>query len=302
MSMHGRLAAPAASADCLDLEQIGKLEAEGLIDLDSEDAAGQLADLRDFLRNAMEKADAHLAEQFWDGRDVLELVHSRAWAVEQLLLLAWRKLVPFMEDVGLVAVGGYGRGELHPGSDVDLLILLGDDIGDHLPRKEIESFVQLLWDAGFYLGHSVRTVAQCAEESLKDIVTTTALMESRLLAGSMGLLDRMLEVNSPTRIWPAPEFFRAKYAEQKARHERFHETAYNLEPNIKEGPGGLRDIQTISWVTRRHFRSSHLHGLVTNEFLTDSEYHDLPEMLEADLGQRNKGKAVRALVDDQNAE
>ena len=275
MSMHGRLAAPAASADCLDLEQIGKLEAEGLIDLDSEDAAGQLADLRDFLRNAMEKADAHLAEQFWDGRDVLELVHSRAWAVEQLLLLAWRKLVPFMEDVGLVAVGGYGRGELHPGSDVDLLILLGDDIGDHLPRKEIESFVQLLWDAGFYLGHSVRTVAQCAEESLKDIVTTTALMESRLLAGSMGLLDRMLEVNSPTRIWPAPEFFRAKYAEQKARHERFHETAYNLEPNIKEGPGGLRDIQTISWVTRRHFRSSHLHGLVTNEFLTDSEYHDL---------------------------
>ncbi|MEE4219258.1 MAG: [protein-PII] uridylyltransferase [Xanthomonadales bacterium] len=273
--MHGRLAAPAASADCLDLERIASLEAEGLIQLDHEDAAAQLAALRDYLRSAAEQADTHLAEQFWAGRDVLVLVHSRAWVVEQLLLLAWRRLVPFMEDVGLVAVGGYGRGELHPGSDVDLLILLGDEIGDKLPRAEIEAFVQLLWDAGFYLGHSVRTVAQCAEESLKDIVTTTALMESRLLAGSRELLDQMLEVISPGRIWPAAEFFEAKYAEQKSRHERYHETAYNLEPNIKEGPGGLRDIQTISWVTRRHFKSDHLHGLVINEFLTDSEYHDL---------------------------
>jgi [protein-PII] uridylyltransferase len=273
--MHGRLAAPAACADCLDTEHVGKLAAEGLLDLDAADAADQLAALRDFLRDAVQGADAHLAEQFWAGRDVLELVHSRAWVVEQLLLLAWRRLVPFNDEIGLVAVGGYGRGELHPGSDVDLLILLGDDIGDKLPRQAIESFVQLLWDAGFYLGHSVRTVAQCIEEADKDIVTATALMESRLLAGSLGLLERMLEGTSPQRLWPAARFFEAKFEEQQARHERFHETAYNLEPNIKEGPGGLRDIQTISWVTRRHFGADHLHGLVTHEFLTDSEYHDL---------------------------
>ncbi|MBT8057214.1 MAG: [protein-PII] uridylyltransferase [Xanthomonadales bacterium] len=275
MSMHGRLAAPTVAADCLDLGQIGEQEALGLIALDGAKAANELSSLKDFLRQAADGANEVLAERFWAGQDVLDIVHARAWAMEQLLLLAWRRLVPFMDDIGLVAVGGFGRGELHPGSDVDLLILLDDAIGDRMPRQEIEAFVQLLWDAGFYLGHSVRTVTQCAEEAEKDIVTTTALMESRLLAGEISLLDRMLAITSKEEIWPAPAFFEAKSAEQTQRHERYHGTAYNLEPNIKEGPGGLRDIQTISWVTRRHFEADHLHGLVTHEFLTDSEYHDL---------------------------
>ena len=274
--MLGRLAAPAAADGCLDLERIAALEAEGgLIGLDSGDANRRIADLRDFIRDAVAHADSVLAEAFWDGRDVVELVHARAWAVEQLLLLAWKKLVPFTEDVGLVAVGGYGRGELHPHSDVDLLILLDDGIEDRLPRAAIEAFVQLLWDAGFYLGHSVRTVSQCAEDAADDVVTTTTLMETRLLAGSIGLLDRMQAAIAADRTWPAREFFKAKYAEQKQRHERYHETAYNLEPNIKEGPGGLRDIQMISWVTMRHFDADDLHGLVAHEFLTDSEYRDL---------------------------
>jgi [protein-PII] uridylyltransferase len=135
---------------------------------------------------------------------------------------------------------------------VDLLILLGDDIGKDLPGSEIEAFVQLLWDAGFYLGHSVRTVSECAEDALQDVVTTTTFMESRLLAGSRPLLLEMLGGISTDRMWGGKEFFEAKFEEQKQRHARFHETAYNLEPNIKEGPGGLRDIQMISWVARRH--------------------------------------------------
>ena len=273
--MHGRLAAPAAVAECLDLDRLREFESGGVIVPDAKGSQEQLAGLREYIRESVEHADKILGEQFWAGRDVLELVHSRAWVVEQLLLLAWGRLVPFTEEVGLVAVGGYGRGELHPGSDIDLLILLGDKIGEDLPRQEIESLVQLLWDAGFYLGHSVRTVSQCVEEARKDIVTSTTLMESRLLAGSMDLLNEMLEATSSRAVWPAAEFFEAKYDEQKQRHARYHETAYNLEPNIKEGPGGLRDIQTISWVTRRHFGADHLHGLVTNRFLTDSEYHDL---------------------------
>ena len=273
--MHGRLAAPPAAAGCLEADAIAANEARGLIALADDTQGEEIAVLRDFLRSNVEAADALLAERFWSGRDVLDLVHARAWVVEQLLLLAWRRLVPFLEGVALVAVGGFGRGELHPASDVDLMVLLDDDIGDELPRREIEAFVQLLWDAGFYLGHSVRTVNQCRDESLKDIVTTTTLMESRLLVGARDLYEQMLEVTAPPGVWPAAEFFEAKYAEQKARHERYHETAYNLEPNIKEGPGGLRDIQTISWVARRHFDADHLHGLVTHEFLTDSEYHDL---------------------------
>ena len=132
--MHGRLAAPAASVDCLDLERLRELESPGVIALDSKEAQEHLAELREFIRESVEKADAILGDQFWSGRDILELVHSRAWVVEQLLLLAWRRVVPINYYVGLVAVGGYGRGEMHPGSDVDMLILLGDWIGDKLPR------------------------------------------------------------------------------------------------------------------------------------------------------------------------
>jgi len=274
--MLGRLAAPPESRGTLDLAAIERLESrEGLIELDLTDTADRIAALRDFLRNAAEKADARLAEQFWDGEDVVQLVHARAWFVEQLLLLAWKKLVPFIDGVSLVAVGGYGRGELHPFSDVDLLILLADDLGDKLPRAEIEAFVQLLWDAGFYLGHSVRTVAECAEDAAEDVVTTTSFMESRLLAGSRELLDAMLEATSPQRIWSSKAFFEAKFEEQQQRHARYHETAYNLEPNIKEGPGGLRDIQMISWVTRRHFGARTLHGLVEHDFINEREHRDL---------------------------
>jgi [protein-PII] uridylyltransferase len=274
--MLGRLAAPPESRGCLDLAAIERLEAkDGLIDLDGSDSAERINALRDFLRASAERADGRLAEQFWSGVDVVQLVHARAWFVEQLLLLAWEKLVPFREGVSLVAVGGFGRGELHPYSDVDLLILLADDLGDQLPRPEIEAFVQLLWDAGYYLGHSVRSVSECAEDAAADVLTTTTFMESRLLAGSRDLLEAMLDAISPDRIWSGREFFTAKFEEQQQRHARFHLTAYNLEPNIKEGPGGLRDIQMISWVTRRHFGARTLHGLVEHDFINEREHRDL---------------------------
>ncbi|MBT8053854.1 MAG: [protein-PII] uridylyltransferase [Xanthomonadales bacterium] len=273
--MHGRLAALPAADGCLDLGQIEKIEHAGLIELEGKSSIGKIASLRDFLRSSIQHADAILGERFWQGEDVVQLVHSRAWVVEQLLLLAWKKLVPFNDNVSLVAVGGYGRGELHPNSDIDLLILLDDSIEHAFLKNEIEAFVQLLWDAGFYLGHSVRSVSECAEDAASDVVTTTAFMESRLLAGSMDLLDRMLEATSAEKIWSGRDFFEAKYEEQKQRHERFHETAYNLEPNIKEGPGGLRDIQMISWVAHRHFGSETLHGLVEHGFLNPAEHNDL---------------------------
>ena len=199
--MLGRLAAPAAAAGCLDLDRIEALEKDGgLIQLEEKGAAAQLGELRDFIRDGIASSDEKLAGLFWQGRDVVELVHARAWVVEQMLLLAWKKLVPYLEGVGLVAVGGYGRGELHPHSDIDLLILLDDDIGDQLPREESEAFVQLLWDAGFYLGHAVRTVAECVESCPGDVVTATTLMETRLLAGEITLLNQMIEALSLIHI------------------------------------------------------------------------------------------------------
>ncbi|HET6591882.1 MAG TPA: [protein-PII] uridylyltransferase, partial [Xanthomonadales bacterium] len=123
--------------------------------------------------------------------------------------------------------------------------------------------------------HSVRTVTECAEDAAADVVTTTTFMESRLLAGSRELLDAMLEATAPARIWSSRAFFEAKFEEQQQRHARYHDTAYNLEPNIKEGPGGLRDIQMISWVTRRHFGARTLHGLVEHDFINEREHRDL---------------------------
>jgi len=274
--MLGRLAAPPASRGCLDLAAIESCSGTiQLIDLEAGDAREKTATLRHFVRDSLRQADECLAEKFWAGEDIVQLVRARAWVVEQLLLLAWKSLVPFASNISLVAVGGFGRGELHPQSDVDLLILLGDGIGESMPQSEIESFVQLLWDGGFYLGHSVRTLQDCRENAEGDVVTATTLMESRLLAGSRPLLDAMHETTSTAHMWSGREFFTAKFEEQRQRHARYHDTAYNLEPNMKEGPGGLRDIQMISWVAKRHYGARTLHGLVENGVISESEHRDL---------------------------
>jgi [protein-PII] uridylyltransferase len=227
------------------------------------------------LKSGLQSMDAVLAGEFWDNAPVEILVRTRAWAVEQLLLLAWERLLPAGSDMALVAVGGFGRGELHPHSDVDLMILLGEEPADAAERAAIEAFVTLLWDAGFHLGHSVRTLAECEAEARGDVVTATNLMESRLLSGPESLYAAMRADNAVERMWPGPEFFDAKFREQIERHERFEDTAYNLEPNIKEGPGGLRDIQTIGWVAKRHFGAETLHGLVDHGFLTEPEHEEL---------------------------
>jgi [protein-PII] uridylyltransferase len=269
----GRLAAPPASRGSLDLA--GLRAAGERIESLREDPAAFNRQLIDLIRTSMASADERLASRFWEEEDVVQLVRARAWVVEQLLLLAWRLLLPESGGICLVAVGGYGRGELHPHSDIDLLVLLDDQAAGENVARELEAFVQLLWDAGFYLGHSVRTTAECREDCQQDVVTVTTMMESRLLNGPQALFDEFTAAIAADQIWPGKEFFLAKRQEQRERHARYHDTAYNLEPNIKEGPGGLRDIQMISWVARRHFDAQTLHGLVEHGFLTEEEHGDL---------------------------
>jgi len=225
----------------------------------------------------MAAADECLAGKFHHHESVDELVKARAWVVDQLILNAWDNLLPAGEEVALIAVGGFGRGELHPHSDVDLLILLAEPTPGERLRTAIETFITLLWDAGFYLGHSVRTVDACVTEAKKNIATATSLMESRLLSGGAELFADMLEATAAEKVWSAAEFFDAKFKEQIQRHEQYHDTAYNLEPNIKEGPGGLRDIQMIGWVAKRHFSTQSLHTLVERGFLTESELQELKD-------------------------
>ncbi|HEY0635985.1 MAG TPA: [protein-PII] uridylyltransferase, partial [Gammaproteobacteria bacterium] len=142
-------------------------------------------------------------------------------------------------------------------------------------RESIERFLLFLWDMGLEVGHSVRTLDECVEQAGLDITVATNLMESRLLLGSSELYRAMRKRTGPKRLWPSRDFFAAKWQEQIARHHKFHDTAYNLEPNIKEGPGGLRDIQMIGWVAKRHFDAATLDDLVDHGFLTAREYRTL---------------------------
>jgi [protein-PII] uridylyltransferase len=173
-------------------------------------------------------------------------------------------------------VGGYGRGELHPHSDIDLLILVQEALRDQY-QETLGQFITLLWDIKLDIGHSVRTIEQCVQAAEDDITVATNLMESRLLRGDTSQHQALSAATGPRKMWDSRKFYRAKWDEQIARHRKFADTEYNLEPNIKSSPGGLRDIQTIGWIAKRHFETADLEELVARNFLTWEEFRVLNE-------------------------
>ena len=226
-------------------------------------------------RQALADGDASLRQRFEEDEPVEALVRDRARMVDVVLGHAWALHAgPGEKDVALIAVGGYGRGELHPCSDIDVLILLpkSEMNGDH---GGIERFLTFLWDIGLEIGHSVRTIDDCQRESAADVSVATTLIEARLLAGPDFLFQAMRRALAQENVWSSQAFLEAKVAEQQSRHHRYHDTAYNLEPNVKAGPGGLRDIQTIGWVAKRHFGAETLDELVEHGFLTAAELRKL---------------------------
>lgn len=230
-----------------------------------------------WFRAILKHGDARFKDLFQQGIPAYELVLARSRLIDELLLRVWLRFFQLdLPDLALVAVGGYGRHELHPGSDVDIMILL-DDPALITYRSEVEDFLAFLWDIGLEVGHSVRTVEDCAREGAADITVATSLMEARLLTGSSVLFEQMRAVTGPDRIWPDTAFFEFKQQERQQRCRRYNETAFNLEPNIKEGPGGLRDLQMIGWVAKRHFGASTLQELVSHGFLSPREYDELIE-------------------------
>ncbi len=207
----------------------------------------------------------------------IEALHLRTALIDDILRKAYVKhepLLPNTVSMALVAVGGYGRSELHPASDIDLL-LLQDSPQYAKTRGFAEPFLRFLWDIGLTVGHSVRSRHDCLQVARSDVTVMTNLMEARLLIGDEALLARLVhDLASPT-LWQSARFFEAKLAEQRARHTRYDDTGYNLEPNVKEGPGGLRDIHMIGWIAQRHFGSANLHDLVKVGFLDEREYRTL---------------------------
>jgi [protein-PII] uridylyltransferase len=226
-------------------------------------------------RQALADGSASLCQRFEEDEPIEALVRDRARMVDVVLRHAWALHATHGErDVALIAVGGYGRGELHPCSDIDVLILLpkSEMAGGH---EGIERFLTFLWDIGLEVGHSVRTIDDCQRESAADVSVATTLIEARLLAGPDFLFQAMRRALAQDNVWSSQAFLEAKVAEQQARHHRHHDTAYNLEPNVKASPGGLRDIQTIGWVAKRHFGAETLDELVEHGFLTAAELRKL---------------------------
>jgi [protein-PII] uridylyltransferase len=212
---------------------------------------------------------------FAEGTSAESLVHARSFLMDEVLREAWLKFLPeHPEGLALIAVGGYGRGELLPHSDVDLLLL-------HQPKAlapskpAVEQFLTFLWDLGLEVGSSVRTAADCAKTASGDITIMTTLLEARPLVGDESLFREMQAALAPEKVWPVAEFYKAKVEEQRKRHGKYDDTGYKLEPNVKEGPGGLRDIHTIAWVAKRHFGAQTLHELKEKGFLSPQECTDL---------------------------
>ena len=216
-----------------------------------------------------------LKERFLAGDSVVELVAARSHFIDELLCKLWEQYGLAREStLSLVAVGGYGRGELHPHSDIDILILSKQAISRHI-GEQIGQFITLLWDLRLEVGHAVRTVSECIEHGKADITIATNLIESRLIAGALDTYAALNQAIQPGRFWPSAQFFAAKRDEQEARHQQYKETVYILEPDLKSNPGGLRDIQTLAWVARRQFGATSLYEMTSYGFLSHSEYLEL---------------------------
>ena len=195
-------------------------------------------------RKFLQQERAELQRQYQEHGRAATLLNRHSKLIDNVLNGIWRQSA-LPDSIALVAVGGYGRGQLYPYSDIDLLFLL-PATADETTQQSLERLIGLLWDIGLEVGHSVRTLPECLEEAAKDTTVQTNLLESRFLAGDCRLyreFDNIIRSRLDRRL-----FFEAKYLEQQQRHARFHDTAYNLEPNLKESPGGLRDLQSILWI------------------------------------------------------
>nr|WP_262920952.1 [protein-PII] uridylyltransferase [Stenotrophomonas maltophilia] len=211
-------------------------------------------------RDALQQADARLYRRFDQGDNIERLLALRARAADHLIRMAWQRCLPADSGLSLFAVGGYGRGELFPCSDIDLLVF-GEPAAQLAQEAALARLFALLWDCGLAVSHAVRSAAQC-REAAADQTVMTALIEARPILAEDATRRALREAIDDRELWPARAFFLAKLEELRNRHQRFGDTADNLEPDLKDGPGGLRDLNTLGWMALRAFGVRDLEALV----------------------------------------
>ena len=220
------------------------------------------------LRAAHRAMRAAAIDQFSVARDPDRLLARLTAGTDVTLRALWQLSGLDSQDTMIAAVGGYGRGELFPHSDIDLLIVTRDDPDFELGEK-LQAFVGACWDSGLELGHSVRTLADCLAEASSDVTIQTSMLEMRYLAGGRPVF-RVLDESLASQRDPAA-FFQAKMLEMRQRHAKFEDTPYSLEPNTKESPGGLRDLHVIRWTARVAGYGSNWNDLARRGLLTEGE-------------------------------
>jgi len=222
-------------------------------------------------KEEIKSAQASAIQTFNDNHKAEQLLKGLCRSVDHVLEKIWKHFdIP--KECSLVAVGGYGRGELFPYSDVDVLILL-DKAPTPETQSKLECLVQLFWDIGLDIGHSIRTVEECLQESAADITVQTSMLEARLVCGSRSLFRKLQQCYA--EAMNPQKFFQEKLLELRQRHVKYEDTPYSLEPNCKESPGGLRDLQVILWVARAANLGNSWRELAQRGLITDTEAHQL---------------------------
>ncbi len=215
------------------------------------------------------------SQQFDPQQNVGDLLIEKSVFIDDVLTLCWDHFLGHhATHLSLIATGGYGRNELFPNSDVDILILLKDANTVEF-QDSLSAFSNFLWDIGLKPGQSVRTIAECIKATKEDQTIMTNLLEIRKITGNPTLFSNLIKEIAQTKLWSSTDYFAAKMQEQEQRHAKYHDTAFNLEPNIKEGPGGLRDLQNIGWVFKHHYGSASLRELIKHGLFSATEYNSL---------------------------
>ncbi|GAW86526.1 [protein-PII] uridylyltransferase [Bathymodiolus platifrons methanotrophic gill symbiont] len=227
------------------------------------------------IKQAIKQHNSYLKDTFSPKKPIQDFLLAKSQFIDKLLNLLWHRYITHNTELfALIAVGGYGRQEMFPHSDIDILVLF-DDTTSEQDKQQLSEFCTILWDTGLKLGLSVRSSSECLQATIDDQTILTNLLESRHLTGNQALYTDLKTKSSNSPAWSSEDFYNAKIEEQAKRYKKFHNTAYNLEPNIKEGPGGLRDLQILAWVFKHHYQLTSLKELAKDNFLPPAEYDEL---------------------------
>jgi len=231
------------------------------------------------LRQLLGDTDRRIIDAWRAGAPALDLAHARGKAIENIVAHVWTACIGESSTIALYAVGGFGRGAMFPYSDVDLLVLC-ESPPQGSGVRALESFFILLWDLGLKPGHALRTLGECRELAARDATIYTSLLDGRRIAGAASLDAGLAALLADATLWPAPAYLAAKRADRVQRHARFGDTTYNLEPNLKDGPGGLRDAQTMLWLGRRLFGAPTFAALARQDLISPAEAATLDSAVE----------------------